>query len=270
MRWSQGVWSEQRILEAINESGRFRALPYGPSGVAPASDPREFEFYFERLDKAGLAGIKRPDLIVVRKSDYAAAEKIIKRRGGLAELPFIPESDLGELLQMAVVAIECENSLWRAERMPAFGQGLRVQKRTGRVGLPKSAVLPTVILKKEDTEPLRNWQSSSGVPIHIWQVFFDRAYGISLDEAFRLIDEGLIEPTMQTFQAPGGATSSKVIYKIYYQYAYEVGYASSEPRLVADFIEDKNGHILPYVRFDGGALHASGTALETLDRLSQQ
>lgn len=35
MRWSQGVWSERRLVEAIAESGEFFALPYGPSGTAP-------------------------------------------------------------------------------------------------------------------------------------------------------------------------------------------------------------------------------------------
>src|SRR5262249_28840928 len=46
MRWSQGVWSENRLVEAINRQGDFYALPYGPSGVAPENDVREFELYF--------------------------------------------------------------------------------------------------------------------------------------------------------------------------------------------------------------------------------
>ena len=42
MRWSQGRWSEERFEEAINESGRYFAIPYGPTGVAP-KEVREFE-----------------------------------------------------------------------------------------------------------------------------------------------------------------------------------------------------------------------------------
>ncbi len=30
MRWSQGVWSEERIIQAIDGTGRFFAIPYGP------------------------------------------------------------------------------------------------------------------------------------------------------------------------------------------------------------------------------------------------
>lgn len=64
MRWSQGVWSEHRLTEAVNETGKFFAIPYGPSGTAPTGSVREFELYFERLEAAGLGKIKRPDLLL--------------------------------------------------------------------------------------------------------------------------------------------------------------------------------------------------------------
>ncbi len=118
-----------------------------------------------------------------------------------------------------------------------------------------------MIIKDEDLGPLLGWQDSAGIAVHVWQIFFDRAYGIALSEAKRLVDAGLIEPTRQVFQAPGGSTTTKVIYKIYYQYGYRVGESSSEPTLVPEFIEDKNGHILPYVRFEGGSLQLADEAL---------
>lgn len=40
MRWSQGQWSEERLVQAVNATDRYFALLYGPSGVAP-SDVRE-------------------------------------------------------------------------------------------------------------------------------------------------------------------------------------------------------------------------------------
>ncbi len=270
MRWSQGVWSEHRITEAINRSRHFWAIPYGPSGVAPDGDPRQFELYFERLERAGMANIKRPDLLVVRAQDQTRAEAQVARAGGASELPFQPEEDLRGILDLAVAAIECENSLWKAERMPAFGRPLRLQKRTGRMGAAKAAVMPTVILKEEDRGPLNEWESAQRVPIHIWQAFFDRAYGIALSEANRLIADGAIEPTRQIFQAPGGATTAKIIYKLYYHYAYNVGAGSSEPQLLADCIEDRNGHILPYVRFEGGVLQLDPEALQQLQQLAER
>lgn len=83
MRWSQGVWSEKRIIDAINSTGEFFAVPYGPSGTAPTNDVRAFELYFERLEKAGLGKIKRPDLLIFNKRDEAFITDFLEknRRG---------------------------------------------------------------------------------------------------------------------------------------------------------------------------------------------
>ncbi|NMC61376.1 MAG: AccI family restriction endonuclease [Candidatus Methanofastidiosa archaeon] len=265
MRWTQGVWSEHRLTEAINNTKEFYAIPYGPSGTAPDNDVRAFELYFERLDAAGLGDIKRPDLLIFKYSDKSFIDKFIAEIGGVEELPFTTGVKLKEILNLAILAVECENSLWVADRMPDYGTPMKPQKRLGgKIGLSKNAVLPTVIIKEEDRIPLNKWQDENGIPLHIWHVFFDRAYGLAFNEAQRLVSEGLILPTEQVFQAPGGATTKKAIYKYYYHYAYPLGIATDPPTLVPDYIQDKNGHILPYVKFEGGALVLTQNAIDVL------
>lgn len=267
MRWSQGVWSEQRLLDAVEATGEFFAIPYGPSGTAPTGDVRAFELYFERLEAAGLGKVKRPDLLIFPAGLRQQVEREVSGLGGLAELPFTPETDavIVKLLNSAVLAVECENSLWRAQRMPDFKTELKPQRRLhGKPGLRKNAVLPTIIIKEEDRAPLRTWQEQRGLPIHVWHVFYDRAYGLALDKAEELVRDGVTEPTVQTFQAPGGATTRKTIYKHYYHHGYPLGESVSEPNLVPDCVEDKNGHILPYVRFSGGKLALSPAGLEVI------
>lgn len=271
MRWSQGVWSEERIIQAVNETGEFLAIPYGPSGTAPDDDVRAFELYLERLEAAGLGAIKRPDLLVFRKSDQILVTNIVEGLGGLSELPFTPEDDksIKAMLAKVIVGVECENSLWKGQLMPDYGAELKPQRRLGgKAGLKKNAVLPTIILKEEDRQPLQIWQDSHNIPIHIWHVFYDMAYGIAFDEAQKLIDEGYIEATEQTFQAPGGATTRKKLYKFYYHYGYPLGTAREEPQLVAKHIVDKNGHILPYVHFEGGAMLLREEAVDILRRMA--
>ena len=270
MRWSQGRWSEDLLIQAVNDTGRYFAVPYGPSSTAPDDDVRAFELYFERLEQAGLGNLKRPDLLVFRVSDRSSVDAAVASVGGVEELPFTPEDApaIKRLLAHSVVAVECENSLWKSKQMRDYGTVLKPQRRLGgKPGLKKSAVLPTVIIKEEDRAPLKAWQAGHG-PIHVWHVFFDLAFGLSLDEAERLLRDGLIEPTRQVFQAPGGATTEKVIYKYPYLYAYELAEAIEEPTLVGKYIEDKNGHILPYVHFEGGRLRFLPPALEVLDRLT--
>jgi len=189
--------------------------------------------------------------------------------GGIQELPFTLEEKLKPLLGKAVIAVECENSLWKSKKMPDYATEFSPQKRLGgKLGLKKVAVLPTVIIKEEDRLPLKGWQEQNGVKIHVRHVFYDQAFGISFDESERLIAEGLIQPTIQTFQAPGGATTKKAIYKTYYRYAYPLGDAVEEPTLVSDSVEDKNGHILPYVKFHGGKLILNKEAIKVLDSIT--
>lgn len=269
MRWSQGVWSENRLIEAVNQTKKYCAIPYGPSGTAPTDDVRAFELYFERLEEAGLGKIKRPDLLVFKKSDKQEVEKILESVGGAQELPFTVEEKLKPLLEKAVIAVECENSLWKSKKMPDYATEFSPQKRLGgKLGLKKTAVLPTIIIKEEDRLPLQGWQERNPVKIHVWHVFYDQAFGIALDEAERLITENFIQPTIQTFQAPGGATTKKTIYKIYYRYAYPLGEAVEEPSFVSDSVEDKNGHILPYVKFHGGKLALREDAINVLDSIT--
>lgn len=269
MRWQQGVWSEKRLVEAVNATGIYVALPYGPSGTAPQDDVRAYELYFERLEAAGLGQVKRPDLLIFRQDVYNnEVKKMVADIGGVVELQFLPEDDLSDLIALATVAIECEQSLWIAEKMPDYKSVMKPMKRLGnKLGFKKNAVLPTIILKEEDRSPLQQWQATHDVPLHIWHVFFDRAYGIAFDDAIGYIDEGLIEPTDQVFQAPGGATTRKSIYKIYYQYGYQLAVATQKATAVAEYIEDKNGHILPYVRFEGGQMELLPEALIVLDNL---
>ena len=268
MRWSQGVWSEKRLIDVTNKTNQFYAIPYGPSGTAQTDDVRAFELYFERLEAAGLGNIKRPDLLVFKIADKPFVDKFLTSIGGEEELPFITEDKLQDLISKAIIAVECENSLWVAEKMPFYNIPMKPQKRLGgKMGLAKNAVLPTVIIKEEDRIPLSKWQEQNKIPIHVWHVFFDRAYGLSFDEAQRLVKDGLILPTEQVFQAPGGATTKKAIYKYYYHYAYPLGIAKERPNLIPAFIEDKNGHILPYVKFEGGSLEITSDAVNLLKQL---
>ncbi len=185
-------------------------------------------------------------------------------------MPFTPEEDLKELLSLAILAVECENSLWKASQMPDYGKELKPQRwMSNRPGMKKTAILPTIILKEEDRKPLSDWQQATGIPVHIWHVFYDIAFGISFEKAEDIIEAGLIQGTEQIFQAPSGATTRKIIYKIYYQYGYPLGYTREEPKLMADYVIDRNGHILPYVRFVGGNMSLSPDALQVLNDAAQ-
>jgi hypothetical protein len=294
MRFSQGRWAEDILVRTFNATDDLRAVPYGPSSVAP-SEPYEMELYFERLDKAGTIG-KRPDLLVLPKDDYESVRAQLNEIG-LANLPFTPEADLDFLRSRTIIAVEVENSLWVAREMPDYGKGValteliakrrrfrkpekiarwetwtkNVQQFCGQSEARKqlksfleTAKVPTIIIKDEDLVPVTDWETNYNVPAFIFHVFYDQAYYISLQDACELIESGVILPTEQTFYAPGGPTTRKHIYKIWYTLAQPLGTMSRQPEMSAKFVKDKNGHILPYVHFSGGQMALSEEVLAAL------
>ena len=294
MRFSQGRWAEDILMRTVNETDDLRAVPYGPSSVAP-SNPHEMERYFGRLDKAGAVG-KQPDLLVLTRDDYEAVRPQLDEIG-LTNLPFTPEADLDFLRSRAVIAVEVENSLWIANEMPDYGKGVALielaakprrfrkpesiarwetwvenvqqfcrqsETRERLKGFLETARVPTVIIKDEDLSPLMDWETTYNIPIFIFHVFYDKAYYISMQDARVLIESGVILPTEQTFYAPGGPTTHKLIYKIWYTLAQPLGKMTHEPEMSAKFVKDKNGHILPYVHFSGGQMALSAEILAEL------
>lgn len=294
MRFSQGRWAEDILVRTINATDDFHAVPYGPSSVAP-SDPYEMELYFERLNKASTVG-KRPDLLILSRNDYKDIHPRLEEIG-LADMPFIPEADLAFLHSRAIIAVEVENSLWIAREMPDYGKGVALtdlitrsrrfrkpermaqwktwtknvrrfcsqsEARKRLKGFLETAKVPTVIIKQEDLGPLTDWETNYNIPIFIFHVFYDEAYYISLQDARELIESGVILPIEQTFYAPGGPTTRKYIYKIWYTLARPLGTMTCEPEMQAKFVKDKNGHILPYVHFSGGQMDLSAEILAEL------
>jgi hypothetical protein len=131
-------------------------------------------------------------------------------------------------------------------------------------GFLETAKVPTVIIKDEDLSPLADWETAFDVPIFILHVFYDEAYYIPFQDVYELIESGVILPTEQTFYAPGGPTTRKRIYKIWYTLAQPLGTMIREPEMSAQFVKDKNGHILPYVHFSGGQMALSAEILSEL------
>lgn len=85
-----------------------------------------------------------------------------------------------------------------------------------------------------------------------------------------LIKRKIVEVTEQTFFAPGGATTKKGIYKIWYTLASPLGQIVQKPDLSSKVVQDKNGHILPYVHFSGGRLELSPEVDNELKNLARQ
>jgi hypothetical protein len=261
MRWSQGRWAEELVQSAFEKEDTFRVVPYGPSSVAP-TEPEKLESYFEMLRNVNIVG-KRPDFLILHKRSYEQIQDDLNRIQ-LSNIPFTSDDQLEFLISKAIAAAEVETSLWVASEMPDYGKGKPLQNDPTIVTFKKRQKAPTIIIKEEDIEPLKEWQKYHKIPVYIFHLFYDLAYFLSFSRALELIRRKIVVPTRQTFQAPGGPTTTKNIYKFWYTLARPLGKMVKPPSLVAKHIKDKNGHILPYVHFENGELELSHEIIEEL------
>lgn len=288
MRYAQGQWSEERIMESVNASDSYRALPYGRSQVGP-ENREEIPGYWEKYIQAEGVG-KRPDVLIMRREDFVRLSDRLPEDATLAT-----DEELSPFLEAAVCGIEAENSLWVAEKMPDYGA-----ERITR----KDFKAPTVIVKEQDAPELMAWQEHYQIPICVVQVFYDRSYIIRLDEVLEAVDkigairrgEGMessgiteldekenkkkadrfqkdrgIFITEQSYaDSRTGASSKKIIYRAHYTAAREFGTLDADNPPVAQprvMFED-NGKIMAYVHFEGGVLDLGTEALSTFGELA--
>jgi hypothetical protein len=290
MRYEQGRWSEDRIIEAVCASDSYWAFPYGRSGVGPQNKDKIAEYWAKYIEAESVG--KRPDILVIRRFDL---ERLGNPQTRFGDTTLATDQDLAEYLQVAVCAIEAENSLWNAAKMPDYG----------KTKLTKlSFVAPTVIVKREDESELLLWQNAFSIPICVVQAFFDRAYIIALDKivnatkriratfdgegvpslGFEDLDRKTRKKAAENLQkqlgvfiteqafadSRTGTSTKKTIYRAHYSITQEFGIVSADhqPQAEPGVIEEPNGKIMAYVRFKGGKLEISSEAIQFFDQLA--
>ena len=270
MRWMQGRWSEERIINAINDTEEYRAVPYGISRVYIGDSKETIKEYWEKYSKIEKYG-KRPDIVVFKKTVY---EEI---KDQLSEDPtLMSEDEWCPLIKRSLCAIEAENSLWRASKMPDKDLKLPLPRKS-------NIIAPNIWVKEEDVERLLSWQRIYRKPIYVVQVFYDLAFAARLTtilEKVRKIKEqeeksrtsemkklGLIISTQKYVDSRSGVAQSKEVYRLHPAAAILFGYLVEEPRLEPKVLETKTGKMLPYVHFSGGTLKLSDEFLAELRSL---
>jgi hypothetical protein len=270
MRFHQGRWSEDRIITGINNTANYRAVPYGISRVYVENGQETIEEYWRKYSQIEKYG-KRPDIMVFRKTIY---DKIKKE---LSDDPtLMTEEEWKPLVNQSLCAIEAENSLWRASKMPDKDLKLPLPK--------KNVIAPNIWVKEEDVEGLLSWQRIYNKPIYVVQVFYDMAYAARLKtilEKVRRIQRyrqmslrnaemkrcGLIIATQPYTDSRTGVRQEKEVYRLHPAAAIVFGYLANDPSLEPRVLESKSGKIMPYVHFSGGTLTLSKEILSEWSQL---
>jgi type II restriction enzyme len=104
----QGDWAENLITRAINETSKnYVAIKYGRSDNLVAGEEGFDEFYKDFQDELDTIG-KRPDLLVFKKSDFAAQWDY--------DISHRPHDQIAEHVKKAVAGIEVRSSAFLIDR----------------------------------------------------------------------------------------------------------------------------------------------------------
>jgi hypothetical protein len=275
MNWQRGRWSEDRILEAINATRHYRAVPYGRSAVGP-EERDQLPDYWEAYQVVESVG-KRPDILVVPRGN----RELRRLEMELGDLTLANDDQLLPFLDAAICGLEAENSLWLAQQMPDFD----------RVPLTRLDVIaPTIWIKEEDAAGLARWERTYRIPVLVVQVFLDRAFAASFNEvmrrvrrirraetvagrqeANRLQKELRVRLKAQSFwDARSGTSATKMTFRAHHTIGMDFGRLDPRPRFRTRILREPNGKVIPYVAFEDGRLVLSREARALLVALARR
>lgn len=275
MRFEQGRWSEERIIESINNSNEYVAIPYGRSSIGP-KDKDEIKEYWKKFCEVE-GNFKRPDILVIPKDIYEKNKNAWK--GILTDPTICPDKEMQPIINASVCGIEAENSLWIAKKMPDFNTKLPLSKM--------QIVAPRIWVKNEDVDSLKLWQDTFSKPIYVTQVFFDLAYIIPLDKILALIEpikkatnrkdkirlmksSGVFINEQVYNDSRSGASKTKLVYTAHHTLATLFGEVKEKPTMHSEVIIEENGKIMPYVSFKGGRLKITRECINLFKKLKDE
>jgi hypothetical protein len=257
-KWSLGVWAENHIVKAINETEKFVVVPYGRSGVGPTkkADKNKYWEEYKSVEQYG----KRPDLLVFTKDEFYDLKK---RYTFMDDLQLVSDDHLHEIVHKAVLGIESEASIWQAAKMPHFGRDwFKGDGRRKALSEVSSWTAATIIVKDEDLGPLVKWNDHFKRPIYVVHLFYDYGYMVSFDELRRLIKTGVVKAEDQRYDAV-----SKPIYKVYYGLGIPFGKFDTLAEVKSFAYQSETGKFSSELYFDGGHFSMDQKAIQEWQNL---
>jgi len=234
-----GKWAENSMRIALNNTKKFFAIGYGPSEVREDL-PIEQQKLRKELIKESSNGLRRPDLLVFHKKHENKVIKIIESLP--KDWDITDEMFLIPLLKLAIWAAEIKFSQYIVEMMKDWGTSLREQPRLKKfnlgLGLPKDAKIPHIFLKKQDKDGLLAWQNEHNIPVHVWQVFLDHCFGVSLKSFCDFSDKNILRQTTQN-----GLSDSFQTYDCPYYLGYKQATMKEKPIIESEIITQRTGRV---------------------------
>jgi hypothetical protein len=231
--YDQGYWAERLARTYLDNSRDYRAVLYGTSRSEPFTDLQTFRDYAinEFLLQAWSSGQrwKRPDLLLLPR-------QLLRQQAGndvwTPDLKHWDNEQCKPFVAQATAAIEVETSLWQVSR---------------------ATVALSFTVKDEDIEALRAWVRANGIPLYVFQVFYDEAHVLPFSTLEFLI--GAFAPPERRVVAEVDRTTRKSTYRIPLTEGFKLG-GIPEPEVEGRVFKAPNGKVTIYGRLVGSCIGA--------------
>lgn len=230
---AQGMWAEEKLMEAINSSPHLRAIKYGQSRYNHEliSSKEAWKKYvtkvYSQMSKFG----KRPDILIFRKEDVPIdlPQDISERN----------EEEIKDVVFKSLAGIECRSSSYYYDEYV---------KAKGEEGKELS-----ITVKEEDIERLIKWRKTycGSKPLFYLQLFFDKGFFISIDKVLGIIIQAKTTK-IKNYRFEVDRKTDKATHFIEMPHAKVCLIAVEHPKVIAKSIKAWDGKVYAVRTPEGG------------------
>jgi len=167
---AQGMWAEEKVIEAVNSTTHLFAIRYGQSRYDGEliSKKDAWKKYITRVYTEMKMYGKRPDVLIFKKGDI---DNTIP-----SDISEKPEEDIKDIVFKSLAGVEVRSSSYYYEDyVKARGSGDKEL---------------SITVKEEDIDRILKWRNTycGSKPIYYVQIFFDKGFYISFDKILNIIE----------------------------------------------------------------------------------
>lgn len=245
---AQGMWAEEKLMEALSEDGEFTGIRYGQSRYNHnlISSKEEWKRYINKVYSQMAKYGKRPDILILKKSDANGVPKDISEES---------EEKIYCIVFKSIAAVECRSSAYY------YGKYIKAREKEGKD--------LSITVKEEDIERVKKWiMTYCDKPVIYLQIFFDKGFFITFDNILKLIEQkkkGIDVPGVRYEKV---RRTGKNTYFIPMKYAQPALIAEESPKIEAISIESWDGRVYAIVRPVRGRYKLTDKFKETLRKIA--
>jgi len=247
---AQGMWAEEKVIEAVNSTTHLFAIRYGQSRYDGEliSKKDAWEKYVTRVYTEMKKYGKRPDVLIFKKGDIDITISDISEK---------LEEDIKDIVFKSLAGVEVRSSSYYYEDyVKARGSGDKEL---------------SITVKEEDIDRILKWRNTycGSKPIYYVQIFFDKGFYISFDKILNIIERAK-NTKVEHYRKEKDRKTGKLTHFIGINHAKLGLIAEEPPTLASEAIKAWDGKVYAIRMPRGGVFKLTNEFIQELMSLTAE